>query len=357
MTPGPADRTARAAARDAKLDATQEMLEAAVGALVTGDDWRRALEFTARFRTRSFNNTLLIYLQHLQAYEQGRVPDPTPTYVAGYHQWLALGRHVLKGQAGYVILAPVTARYANDDPERDAWRRLAPYERPGPGEALRSRVVGVKRAHVWDVSQTDGDPLPEPPMPVLLQGTAPDGLWDGLAARIVDAGFGLRRVPDATTMHGANGLTDYAAKVVSVRQDMGAAAQVKTLAHELGHVLLHGPDNPDAALHRGIAEVEAESVALMIGAAHGLDTTTYTVPYVASWASSVPGKSPIEVVKSTAERVRTTAASILDKLATAQVGNGEPPGLEAIRQAAAATPPRQGRSRDHRTTRSTVVTR
>ena len=62
--------------------------------------------------------------------------------------------------------------------------------------------------------------------------------------------------------------------------DMDDAAQVKTLAHELGHVMLHGPDNVDAAMHRGIAEVEAESVALMVGAAHGLDTTTYTVPYV-----------------------------------------------------------------------------
>ena len=58
--------------------------------------------------------------------------------------------------------------------------------------------------------------------------------------------------------------------------DMDDAAQVKTLAHELGHVMLHGPDNADAAMHRGIAEVEAESVALMVGAAHGLDTDDYT---------------------------------------------------------------------------------
>ena len=60
-------------------------------------------------------------------------------------------------------------------------------------------------------------------------------------------------------------------------------------------------------MHRGIAEVEAESVALMVGAAHGLDTDDYTVPYVSSWASSVPGKSPVEVVQSTAERVRGAA--------------------------------------------------
>lgn len=116
--------------------------------------------------------------------------------------------------------------------------------------------------------------------------------------------------------------------------DMDDAAQVKTPAHELGHVTLHGPDNADAAVHRGIAEVEAESVALMVGAAHGLATDDYTFPYVASWASSVPGKTPVEVVQSTAERVRGTAVSILDQLDTPQVGDGNPPGLD--REALAA---------------------
>lgn len=81
-------------------------------------------------------------------------------------------------------------------------------------------------------------------------------------------------------------------------------------------------------MHRGIAEVEAESVALMIGAAHDLDTASYTIPYVTSWASSVPGKTPVEVVQSTAERVRKTAVNVLDQLETLQVGDGDPPGLD-----------------------------
>ncbi len=92
--------------------------------------------------------------------------------------------------------------------------------------------------------------------------------------------------------------------------------------------MLHSPENVDAAMHRGIAEVEAESVALMVGAAHGLATDGYTIPYVASWASSVPGKTPVEVVQSTAERVRGAAVTILDMLDTPQVGDGNPPGLD-----------------------------
>jgi antirestriction protein ArdC len=324
-------------AREAKLEALQQHLSEAVASLVTGEDWRQALTFAARFRGRSFGNTMLIAAQHYQAHTEGRVPGPMPTYVAGFKQWLSLGRHVMKGQSGYGILAPVTARFATATPARqDSWRRLAQNERPRPGEVVRPKMVGLKPTHVWDISQTDGDPVPELPRPVLLTGQAPEGLWDGLADQITGAGYELRLVSTATSIGGANGLTDFGTSEVSVRMDMDDAAQVKTLAHELGHVLLHPPKNSnnssdlaaDASLHRGVAEVEAESVALMVGAAHDLDTSTYTIPYVSTWAVSVPGKSPVEVVQSTAERVRATAVGILDNLSTVKVGDGNPPGLD-----------------------------
>ena len=122
-------------------------------------------------------------------------------------------------------------------------------------------------------------------------------------------------------------MTDYVTRTVAVRGDMDPAAGAKTLAHELAHIELHGPDNPDATLHRGISEVEAESVALMIGAAHGLDTSGYTIPYVSTWATSVDGKTPVDVVQATGERVRTAAVAILKGLPTTQVGSGDPPGL------------------------------
>lgn len=328
------------AAREAKLEALHQKLTESVGELVTGQDWRRAMEFAARFRSRSFNNTVLIYCQHAAAYQEGRVPNPTPTYVAGFKQWLSLNRHVQKGQGGYAILAPVTARFASSTPESpESWRRLGRGEKPTWGETVRSRLVGLKPAHVWDISQTDGDPIPEPPRPALLQGQAPEGLWDGLADQIVAAGFELRLVSDARSIGGANGLTDYLTHEVSVRMYMDDAAQVKTLAHELGHVLLHGPDNVDALMHRGVAEVEAESVALMIGAAHGLDTSTYTVPYVTTWASDVPGKTPVEVVQATADRVRATSLKILDNLPTDKVSDGTPPGLDRVALAAGRPAP------------------
>jgi hypothetical protein len=316
------------AARDAKLTELSDRLEAAVGRLVSGEEWAAAVAFAARFRSRSFGNTLLIFAQHQDAYEKGRVPDPVPSYVAGFKQWNALGRHVVKGQPGYMIFAPVTRRFASTNPtDPESWRGLDRGERPRPGEAIRSRMVAVKPAYVWDVSQTTGEPVPERPAPRLLKGQAPEALWDGLAGLVESAGYAVVRVPDELAIHGANGMTNFEARTVSVRQNMDPAAQVKTLAHELAHVRMHGPDNQDARRHRGIGEVEADSVALMIAAAHGMDTSDYTIPYVAGWASTVKDSSPVEVVKATGERVRAAAVAILDSLPTVQVAGGDPPGL------------------------------
>ncbi len=317
------------AAREAKLDELHEKLTSAVEQLVSSDDWREALAFAARFRSRSFNNTMLIWMQHQAGFEAGRVPEPFPTLVAGYRQWQALGRQVMKGQPGYMIFAPVTGRFATSTPsDSGSWRRLGPREKPKPGEVVRSRMVGARLAYVWDVSQTDGEPLPTTPAPVLLEGEAPAGLWDGLAAQIRTAGFEVVSVPDEMAIMGANGMTDYEARTVSVRENMSAAARVKTLAHELAHVMMHDPDDVEVRQHRGIREVEAESVALMIGAAHGMTTDGYTIPYVSTWAARAGDKEPVQIVQATGERVRKTALSILDKLDTPQLGDGTPPGLE-----------------------------
>lgn len=327
--------------RDAKLEALQRKLTGAVESLVTGQDWQRALTFAARFRARSFGNTLLIWVQHAAAHEQGLVPDPDPTYVAGFQRWKALGRHVMKGQPGYQILAPVTARMAGREDDPDSWHRLARGEKPEPGEVVRPRMVGVRPAYVWDISQTDGEPIPKRPQIELPAGQAPPGLWDGLASQVADLGYDLQLVPDAATLGGAYGRTTYSKALVEVRADLDDGARTAVLAHELAHAMLHVPGHDNApddgttaepgqegrSPHRGIREVEADSVAYMVAAAHGLDLTGSTVPYVAGWASSVRGASPVETIQNTATRVRSAALTILDRLDTQQIPDGNPPDL------------------------------
>lgn len=299
--------------------------------LVTGDDWRRALEFATKFRSRSFHNVLLIHRAHEDNYAQGLVPGPTPTYVAGFRQWQSLGRSVMKGQPGTQIMAPVKVRVASMTPaDPDSWRRLANSERAKPGEATRYKMAGLRPAYVWDISQTEGDPIPEPPAPKLLEGAAPEGLWEALAEHITERGFDLRLVSNAKAIGGTNGITDFMTRSVSVRVDMDDAAMVRTLAHEAGHVVLHSPVDmqEDAARHRGIKEIEAESVAMMVTRAHGMDSSKYTVPYVSTWASQVPGTDPVQVVQDTAARVRLAAISILNHLDTEKIPDGTPPGLD-----------------------------
>lgn len=316
------------AAREAKLEELHEQLRGSVEQLVTGEDWARVLTFAAQFRSRSFNNTLLIFLQHQLAYEAGRVPEPFPSYVAGYRQWEQLGRHVDKGQRGYAIFAPVTGRFASSNPKDPmSWRRLGRGEKPLPGEMVRTKMIGARPAYVFDLTQTSGVPVPLPPRAQLLEGMAPAGLREGLIRQIEAAGFQFVMVDDARAIGGANGITDFTNKIVSVRSDMDDAAQVKTIAHELAHVLMHDPEHEDATRHRGMAEVEAESVALMVGAAHGMDTSSYTVPYVSTWALNTDGKDPVAIVTATAEKVRKTSVAILDQLDTDQLGDGTPPGL------------------------------
>lgn len=314
----------RTETREAKLEALEERIVRSAQELVSGEDWRRALEFAARFRSRSFSNTLLIWAQHLEAYEQGRVPTPTPTWVAGYKDWKKMGRWAEAG-GGYEIRAPVKVRFATATPKDPAsWRRLARGQTPRPGEVVQRRIVSVIPTHVWDVSRTHGAELPEFPSPKLLEGDAPTGLWEGLAGQVESLGYELLRMPNADAMDGANGMADYETRQVLVRTDMDPAAQVKTLAHELAHIRLHGATQPEARRHRGIGEVEAESVALMVAAAHGMDTSGYTIPYVAGWASSVDGKDPVQVIRDTGEKVRRIVTEILGQLDTAQIGNGNP---------------------------------
>jgi hypothetical protein len=339
----------RAAERDEKLRALQDKLTAGVEQLVTGADWKRAVAFAARFRSRSFSNALLIAVQAAEAYEQERIPSPDPSYVAGYRQWQQLGRQVRAGSVGFQIVAPVTARMVSATPEDPgSWHRLRPGDKPSPGEVVRTRMVGVRPATVFPVAMTEGQtPISERPMPQLLRGQAPPGLYDGLVAAIQALGFTVVEVPDAAVIGGANGLTDFAARTVSIRTDMDDAARAKTAGHELGHCCFHDPTDGRSVTHRGIAEVEAESFALLLGAAHGLPTDDYTIPYVASWADSVPGTTPVEVVQATADKVCKTAAQVLARLDTAQVGDGTPQGLQRRGRGIEEVRDRAGRDADH----------
>jgi len=309
-----------------KLAALHDTLRTQVDQLVHGRPWQEWLAFASRFHTYSFRNLLLILAQ-----------KPEATLVAGYTTWQKLGRQVRKGETGIQIYAPVTARRGTTDPHEPDPHNPDTAETPRadpptPDTQKTNRGInGVKVAHVFDVTQTDGDPVPQQPMPTLLAGQAPDGLWDALAHLAEARGYTVQR----GDCDGANGRTYFDRKTVRVRADVDDAQAVKTLAHELGHVLLH--DNGVTALVcRGVIEVEAESVAFLVAAHHGLDTAGYTFPYVATWAERT-GEDPAKVVHATGQRVIAAAHHILKHTATG--GNARPQPEQQAHRRTPDTPP------------------
>lgn len=310
--------------RKAKLEWLEERITERVEQLVTGNDWLDAIKFAAKFRTRSFRNTLAIYAQHQIAFAEGRVPEPWPSLIAGYSQWQALGRWPT--QPGYLIRQPVHERTASMNPASGVWRKLGPKENPLPGETVRSRMVNVKQGYVWDVSQTDGEDVPQRPKMLLPEGAVPDGLWEGIVNQATKAGFVYREPQHELELGGALGLTNYTDHDWMISPSLTApASRAAVGAHELGHMHLHDPDAEGREPHRGIREVEAESFAAMLCAAYDLDTLDSTVPYVAGWAGRVEDMTPGEVIRKTGERVRQAVLSVIAELPEPAGGDGEPP--------------------------------
>jgi len=279
------DRDQAEAARQATLEMMHAQLAERVGSLDSLQAWGSWLRFANSFHRYSFNNTLLIWAQ-----------KPEATMVAGYRAWQARGRQVRRGETSIKVYGPVTTREPKTDPNGHPIR-------DADGKPVHEvRIVGVKPVSVFDVSQTEGDPLPTAPQAILLTGQAPHGLWNALQSFVEAQGYTVSRGDCGD----ANGFTVYDTRQVRVREDVDDAQAVKTLAHEAGHVLLHHPEQREEFSCRGIVEVEAESVAYMVTAAHGLDASQYTFNYVAGWAhnAATPGGPSVEeIVKATGARV------------------------------------------------------
>lgn len=271
--------TAEAAA--AKLAATHARLTAAIDALVDGPAWQTMLRIASHCHTYSPNNVLLIAAQ-----------APHATHVLGYKSWQDEGRQVRTGERGISILAPIVRRAeSTTDPAE-------PTDLAQPPRLVR----GFRVATVFDISQTDGPDLSSL-TPTTLDAAPPIGLFSDLVDAIEAAGYTFLYRDDLAP---ANGVTDHRDHSVAIREDLPGAQKVKTLTHELAHVLLHAPETLPQGLTRPIAEVEAESVAYVVTAAHGLDAEDYTVPYVAGWAGG-----DRDLIAATSTRVLACAREIL----------------------------------------------
>ncbi len=234
---------------DTKMDALLARLGECARLLTTSAGWQRWLTVASRFHRYSLNNQLLILAQR-----------PDATRVAGYRTWQGLGRQVKRGERAIAIFAPTTRRVPRED--SDEPKRV---------------VVGFRVARVFDVTQTEGEPLPELALPEV---GVPN---DSLLGRLIDlagaAGHPVRLVE--ATGPGVRGWFTPATGRISLVSTYSRASQTRTLLHELAH-----SRDPLLAQHdRAESELVAESSAYIIGTGHfGLDMDDASALYVATWS-------------------------------------------------------------------------
>ncbi len=249
-------RQARERARE-RLQGAMTMLEEGIGGILDSESFSAYLRAMSRFHRYSPQNVALILAQR-----------PDATRVAGYESWRKLGRQVKRGERGIVILVPLRNRIAVE------------VAAEGGGEADETLVATrFGTARVFDVSQTEGDPLPEPPAAEAIRTATRPGrelyrrLEGWLRSRGVAVGVADLGEP----------LGEYAPRSRSIRIHEGLAGTdhaAKTLAHEAAH---HVAEHTGATA-REDAESVAEGVAYVVMQHYGIETGGYSFAYVARWA-------------------------------------------------------------------------
>lgn len=227
------------------------------------------LKTMSRFHRYSWHNVCLISSQR-----------PTATRVAGFHTWRSFGRYVRKGEKGIAILAPLLRRR---DRELD--------------DDQSGVVMGFRAAYVFDIAQTDGEPLPAP----IEASGDPGAKTASLKAAIHDHGIVLEYVTD---LAGALGIS--AGGRIQLLTGLSPAMEFTTLVHEFAHELLHrGLDRPASCTTR---ELEAEAVAFVVGTASGLDTSASSRDYIQLYGGDR------ESLMQALNRIQTAASVILRAL-------------------------------------------
>ena len=262
---------------EAERDALLAKLSEGIADLTSSDNWRQYLQIQAQFPHYSARNAMLILCQ-----------DPYATRVASYRRWQSMGRQVQKGQHGLSILAPLIYQQINEE----------------TGEK-QGAIKGFRLVSVFDVAQTEGDPLPE--ITTKLLGNDPDGLFDHLSQVARGLGF---TVTDATFEDERNGDCNHESMMIRVKRDNAPAQRVKTLAHELGHAMLHC--TPADRIERTLCELEAESVAYVVCQSLGLETSDYSFGYVAGWAGDA--EKAQELIMASASRIQKSANAIVSQV-------------------------------------------
>ena len=254
-----------------------EQLEKGVKEVFTSGKYKEYLDFMCKFHNYSVNNIILIMMQNPQA-----------SLVAGYKAWQTkFKRQVRKGEKGMTILAP------------------CPHKRTIEEDGEEKEIIwnSFRAVKVFDISQTDGDAVPE--IATTLSGDVKN--YEELFDRLKNAS----PVPVSfEKMGSANGYFHSVENRIAIKEGMSKEQTIKTAIHEIAHAMLHCENGEEEEADRNTREVQAESVAYTVCKMLGIDSSDYSFGYVAGWSKD----KEVKELSESMEVIRRTATEIIDKI-------------------------------------------
>ena len=304
-----------------------DRLETGIQELFESERYKAYLTTMSKFHSYSFNNTLLIAMQGGQL-------------VAGYNKWRDdFHRNVKKGEKAIKILAPAPFKAKKEVQKLDAQGRPVMGKDGKPvTEVQEIQVPAFKIVSVFDVSQTEGEPLPSIGVEELTGSVKRYGEFFKALEQTSPVPIGFEDIPGGS--HGYYHLTE---KRIAIQEGMSELQTLKTAIHEIAHSKLHAIDPEAPAIEQAdrpdsrTREVQAESVAYAVCQHYGLDTSDYSFGYVAGWSSGKDLKelkASLETIRATAHELITTIDGHLAQLQKERQTQQEQPQAAPLERAA-----------------------
>ena len=304
-----------------------DRLETGIQELFESERYKAYLTTMSKFHSYSFNNTLLIAMQGGQL-------------VAGYNKWRDdFHRNVKKGEKAIKILAPAPFKAKKEVQKLDAQGRPVMGKDGKPvTEVQEIQVPAFKIVSVFDVSQTEGEPLPSIGVEELTGSVERYGEFFKALEQTSPVPIGFEDIPGGS--HGYYHLTE---KRIAIQEGMSELQTLKTAIHEIAHSKLRAIDPEAPAIEQAdrpdsrTREVQAESVAYAVCQHYGLDTSDYSFGYVAGWSSGKDLKelkASLETIRATAHELITTIDGHLAQLQQQRQAQQEQPQAAPLEQAA-----------------------
>ena len=293
-----------------KVQEITDQLEEGLKELFESEKYKTYLSTMSKFHNYSFNNTLLIAMQ-----------KPEATLVAGYKAWQKnFERHVNKGEKAIRILAPAPYKIKEERDKLDPVTGEMMFDENGmpQKEQVEVTIPAFRAVSVFDVSQTDGKPIPELEAQELL--STVEGYEDFVQAlmNVAPVPIGFEDIPGDS-----KGYFHTEEKRIAVQENMSESQTLKTMVHEVAHSMLHNKEiNRDdlmeaPAKDRNTKEVEAESVAYTVCQHFGIDTSDYSFGYIVGWSSGKDMKelkSSLDIIRKTSSELITGIEGVLREL-------------------------------------------